>query len=384
MKDARQEWTDGTVGEWSMPGQLAQLNGQLSIRSPDEILAMPRNAKANFLGDKLLGIGRSLVFAGIGGLGKSRLLLQLMVDFILERLWCGIETHHTKGRPWLLLQTQNGTDRLQDDLERLKKYAGSDWPMVEENLKIHTLETDRDLMLHLSDPRNTCDLENVIRHYNPIGIAFDPLNEFGIGDLSKDIDMTATCQTIARISRAGNPERAIVISTHAITGVAGMKKAFGFEAAGFGRNSKMLHSWTRAYINVIPATEDYSILVLTCGKINDGKPFSPFAVHLNPETMIYEPEPDFDISAFREQIESLKKKRKIFTDNPEIVAEIEWRNYKGDVVSELDQKGLAKSIMDELNCSRSTAYRLIEAAVIQRVIKFSKLTKIYAKKSTKK
>ena len=361
-----------------------QPNERLSFRSPEQILAMPRNPRANFLGDKLLGIARSLVLAGIGGLGKSRLLLQLLVAFILERLWCGIETHHTKGKPWMLIQTQNGTDRLQDDLERLKKYAGEEWPVVDQNLKVHTLETDRDMMLHLSDPKNQSDLENAIRHHNPIGVAFDPLVDFAIGDLSRDVDMTATCHEIGRISRAGNPERAIVIATHARTGLEAMKKAFGFEAAGFGRNSKNLHSWTRAFINVVPLTEDYDILGLICGKINDGKPFLPFAVRRNPETMIYDPDPDFDISAFREQIETPKKKRKTFTDKPEIVAEIEWRNYQGDLVPELDKEWLAKSIMAEINCSRSTAYRLIDAAAIQHIIKFTKQTEIYAKKKPAK
>jgi hypothetical protein len=80
---------------------LRSLHGRngarISFRSPTEILEMPRNPKANFLGDRLLGIGRSLVLAGIGGIGKSRLLLQLLFAFILERAWCGIQTHHTKG-----------------------------------------------------------------------------------------------------------------------------------------------------------------------------------------------------------------------------------------------------------------------------------------------
>src|SRR5262249_45912914 len=218
-------------------------------------------------------IAQQLVFAGIGGIGKSRLLLQLLIAFIIQRAWCGIETHNTKDKPWMLIQTQNGMDRLQTDLSLLKKHFTDDWSLVDQNLKIHTLETDRDLMLHLSDRANASDLESAIREFNPIGVAFDPLIDLAIGDLSKDVDMAATCSVIGRVSRAGNPERAIIVATHAVTGLAAMKKAFGFEAPGFGRNSKVLQSWSRAFINVVPGSEDYSVLVLTCGKNNDGKFF---------------------------------------------------------------------------------------------------------------
>jgi hypothetical protein len=351
---------------------LREAERGLSFRSPEEILSMPRNPAANFLGDRLLGIALSLVIAGIGGIGKSRLFLQLLVDLILERIFCGIiETHHTKGKPWMLIQTQNPIARLQDDLERFKKYAESDWPLVEKNLIIHTLETDRDLMLHLSDPKNARDTESAIRERNPIGVAFDPLNEVAIGDLNKDQDMMATCSEIGRISRSGNPERAILIATHALTGIAGMKKAFGFEAAGFGRNSKVLQSWSRAFINVIPATEDFSVLLLTCGKNNNGKMFSPFAVRLNPNTMIYEPKPDFDIEEFREQLHSTQNTRQPLS--PKIVAEIEWQK------PELDKKQLVAAVREETGCSNATAYRLINKAV-GRHIRFNKRTKIYAKK----
>jgi hypothetical protein len=343
----------------------------ISWRSPDEILSMPRNRKANFLGDRLLGVARSLVLAGVGGIGKSRLLLQLLVALILERVWCGIETHHNKGKPWMLVQTQNSVDRLQDDLEPLKKYAGRDWPLVEKNLLIHTLETDRDLMLHLSDPKNARDLESAIRERNPIGVAFDPLNEIGIGDLSKDVDMQATCCEIGRISRAGNPERAIVIAAHAITGLAGMKKAWGFEAAGFGRGSKVLQFWTRAQINAIPATEDHSILGLICGKNNDGKMFSPFAVRLNPDTMIYEPNPDFDMEAFQEHLTTTEKKKKP-KFNVEMVKELV--KFSG----ELDMAGLAKLIQKKTGCGKSRSYELVHEGRKAKIFRFHRNTELYA------
>ena len=93
------EWRDVTDGE------TAQASAQqISVRTPEEILAMPRGKNANFLGDRLLALAQSLVIAGVGGIGKTRLLLQLLVAFIIGRPWCGIETH-AKGIRCLLLQT---------------------------------------------------------------------------------------------------------------------------------------------------------------------------------------------------------------------------------------------------------------------------------------
>jgi RecA-family ATPase len=103
---------------------------RLSIRTAGEVLALPRNEHWCLLGDRLLALGQSLVIAGIGGIGKTRRLLQLLAALILGRPWCGIETHARNLR-CLLLQAENPTHRLQDDLNALRAWAGQDWPLVE-------------------------------------------------------------------------------------------------------------------------------------------------------------------------------------------------------------------------------------------------------------
>ena len=65
----------------------------------------------------------------------------------------------------------------------------------------------------------------------------------------------------------------------------------------------MLLAWTRAQINVAPGKPDNNeTLILACAKNNNGLEFPPFAARLNPETMIYEVDADFDIDAWREEI----------------------------------------------------------------------------------
>src|SRR5262245_2859010 len=46
-------------------------NGAFTMRTPDEILALPRDQSANYMGDRVLAKGQSLLVAGIGDLGKS-------------------------------------------------------------------------------------------------------------------------------------------------------------------------------------------------------------------------------------------------------------------------------------------------------------------------
>jgi hypothetical protein len=41
---------------------------------------------------------------------------------------------------------------------------------------------------------------------------------------------------------------------------------------------------------------------VTCGKNSNGREFAPFAVRLNPETMIYEAAPDFDLDAWETEV----------------------------------------------------------------------------------
>src|SRR5688572_25844647 len=75
------------------PGEIENVaSNKLSLRRPDEILSMAFDESDRILGDRLLAKGQSLTILGAGGIGKSRLLLQLAVAQISERRFLELET----------------------------------------------------------------------------------------------------------------------------------------------------------------------------------------------------------------------------------------------------------------------------------------------------
>lgn len=339
----------------------------LTIRTPDEVLAIHFDDSDNLLGDRLLAKGQSMTILGAGGIGKSRLLLQLAACEIIGRPFLGLETHGA-GLAWLIIQGENSNRRLQFDLAKLRDWCGKDWSQVETLLRIHTLETDSDGFLSLDNPENYGRIEAAISDSNPDNLGFDTLNNFSIGDPNKDADMRDTCACLSRLAKTGNPHRSLTVLHHALTGKAGVSKATGWERSGFGRNSKVLQAWTRGQINVSPGSaESNDLLVLSCGKCSNGKEFPPFAVRLNPATMIYELAPDFDLTAWGAEINGKH-------DGPLVSTE---------TVIELAKPArtrpeLAKAIMAETGCGRTMAYRRIEGALKAKRLHQDKLNgKLY-------
>jgi hypothetical protein len=344
-------------------------NAGLTIRTPSEILAMTFDEQDRILGDRLLAKGQSLVIAGQGGLGKSRLLLQFIAAQRAGLLFIAFDTRGQE-MTWLVLQGENSNRRLQQDLASLRAWIGEKyWPQVAAGIHIHTLEQDTDNFLSLDNEQTQGRIRELIAKLKPDGIAWDSLYNFGIGNLSSDEDMTATLLTISRLSKAGNPERAIVVLHHALTGKAGASRATGFDRASFGRNSKVLHQWTRGQINVAPGEPDSNdVLVISCGKCSNGKEFSQFAVRLNLETMIYAPDESFDLSAWQEQV-SGKKEAAEPAITPERVAQL--------CKPAMAKAELVKAIMADCYCERCMAYKHVKKAESRGVIKWHPKAELY-------
>lgn len=342
---------------------------KLTLRSPDEILAQTFDDSDIILGNRLLAEAQSLVIAGQGGLGKTRLAFQMAACTITRRKFLTWETGGDNLR-WLFLQTENTNRRLKDDLDRLKSWLAGDWEKFNSRVTIHTLENDSDGFVSLDDFGNQVAIQSAIDDTQPGIIVIDPLVDFGIGDLNKDVDMKATLQILSRICRSGNPRRAIVPLHHALTGRGGAVKATGYDRAGFARNSKVLFAWTRGQINLAPVDPDnYDRLIVACGKCSNGKEFLPFAIRLDPETFIYECDPTVDVAAWAKDISGQADRGPLMS--PARVGEI-----CKPLTSRME---LAKTIMEDCGCYRGSAYRYIARAT-GRTIKHNKANDTYSPK----
>jgi len=134
---------------------------------------------------------------------------------------------------------------------------------------------------------------------------------------------------------------------HALTVRIGAARATGFERSSFGRNSKLLQAWTRGQINLAPASaSDNRRLVLSCGKCSNGEEFPPYGIKLNPEAMVYEVEPSFNLEAWEKELTEGKR-----TEPEDALLELWVRPIsRNEAVRELIEHGY----------SRATAYRAIK------------------------
>ena len=336
------------------PAAETKKKAKLTLRSPDEILGMKFDAKDLFLENGVFAKGQSLTVLGPGGLGKSRLLLQLAVCTILGKPFIGMPVQ-SKELKWLVLQVENGNRRLQTDFDALKKWVGeTDWATVEKNLVIHTIETPDDANLSLSDSTVLEQLKDVIAQTKPDVIAIDPLSGFAAGSLNNDAGMQKTCKALGGLATTNSKWASLVVLHHTLTGKAGAAKASGYDRGAYGRGSKTLNNWTRGQINLSAASGDNNDqLVVSCGKNSDATEFEAFGIRLNPDSHIYEIDPEFDHAAWQQEIDAES------TTQPKLTAEA-----VAEFVTDapLSKKELVKAIMDETGCQKSTAYAAVGKA----------------------
>ena len=331
----------------------------LSILGIEDIFGLPMEDRS-ILGDNLLAPGAALGVFGQGGIGKSRLALQLAVETIRGVPFCDTIPTGARNSKWLFLQTENGPRRLAHDLaSMLRGVTGAERYRVAAQLRILTPMKDADRWVSFADPGAVARLTRAVRDFGPDVVVFDPLIDFFGGDSENDSIQMRECFAMAcRVARAGNPDAAVTIVHHSRTGKAASSAAVGWDRGTFARGSKALHASVRAALNIVPGAEDDpGLLVLACGKSNDSRPFDPFAVRLDEGAMSYRPNPEFDLEAWREAVSGSGRpgRKPIF---PAQVVNI-LRGAGGS----MRRPDLTHALMETTGRGRSSAYSAIRGAL---------------------
>ena len=286
----------------------------LSLRTVAELRSMKFDDSDCYLGDRMLAAGQPTSFLGPGGIGKSRMVLQLATCCVLGRKFLDLETR-AAGKKWLVLQTENSNRRIRSDIEKLIKgleLSDAEIRALDRALMFHTIERENDAFLDLGEAKIFEDVEAAIFDCSPDFVVLDPLNTFTSGDLNSDRECRAVLMAISQAVKKGNPNRVPFVVHHSLTGKAGASKAVGWDRGSYGRNSKVLHAWVRSQWNLAPADpDDESKLILACGKNNNGRPFGEIGVVYEEGSGIYRVDGEFDAETYREAVGAENTKKKI-------------------------------------------------------------------------
>src|SRR5439155_11706117 len=150
------EWKEITTGGAEIDESKAAKRQPLTIRTVAEILEMSFDDKELVLLNGYLALGERTAVCGMGGVGKSRLIMQLALCCRAGRDFLGWQTQGHELR-WLFLQTENSCRRLQYDLRRMHNaFTPDEQQAIKSGVFFHNLEADDDGFLML-------DLENCDR-----------------------------------------------------------------------------------------------------------------------------------------------------------------------------------------------------------------------------
>ena len=272
-----------------------------STRTWAELVGMELPPPRPVWGGIVLG-GLGVVF-GQGGLGKSRVALNLARNQVLGLPFAGLPTGPEPLRH-LMMGSENSIHRLQNDARRMG--AGLDAERIarlDAHIRMATLERPEDSFISVATPENVSKWRATLEAYPPDVLWADPWGDLLDGEANSDEDARRTLAALRHLLRRVNPEGAIVILAHARTGAANIRQAIGYDAANFGKGSKALYSAARCVWNLAPGDEtEHPPLVAVHAKSNDAPRERPRALRLDAETMLYNLDPDFDFDAWAEEV----------------------------------------------------------------------------------
>ena len=325
-----------------------------SVKSWGEIHNLQLPPRDVFLGEVFaMACVQSMV--GQGGVGKSRISLNLARNNVLGLPFCGLPTGARKK--WLFIGNENSVLRWQRDIRAMSAgLTPQETALLSSNIFLHCIDTPDDAFICLADDTIKAKWQQTIAGIKPDVLVCDPWGEIQFGDPNNDLDTRQSLRELVKICGKVNHDMGVVVLHHARTGRANIIQAAGWDKGNFGKGSKALYSGSRAQINIAPADpDDHSRLVMVCAKSNDAPPFDTRGIKLDDDTMTYDVDPSFDLEAWMNDVEGKRQPR----------------NAKGTVMDVVDAvdggavefKTLKKALMEGLEMAGRTAEKWIEKAL---------------------
>lgn len=277
---------------------------------------------------------RYLLVAGEGGVGKSRLVVRLMVSLALGRAdWLGAIPINPEGGPLrcLYVQHENSESRIKRDLNGFRD-ADSDrgLPWSREDMKalgnrvFYTPSGDALSRYALPVDRRseTCpgaeNLAAVVKMHRPDVVVLDPLADFlGARNENDNAEVGEALTRMLGAIRAGALDAgilppAVVLVHHGGAGSEAHLKLNGSGGKNNPRGATAIVNRAGALINIWPAEDENGdseseTLVVSTSKMNDGRRPPEFAVRFDGRDYALT---DFDVKAHKERLREEKNKTK--------------------------------------------------------------------------
>lgn len=355
--------TSRRVVPYPKPGPAAAVgpaNTGYTIWSPAQMRSFKPDTSAKLLGSGYVALGEWTSLVGIGGLGKTRLVLWLCIAQITGREWCGLKTGG-KPQKCLILSTESGLERLKFDLDKIyPTLNANERDLVDAHLRLLALTPEEEGDLNLGDEANRQKLATTLRAESPGLIVFDPFADMVIGDENSAADVVLTLRTLRSIQRNAVPKAAVIIIHHGRTGAGNVAQAGdNYNSGNFGRGSKTLYSKVRCEMQLAPGDRNNpNLIVLACGKANDTEKFAPRGIVFDPESFAYSVDASFDLDAWRSDVAGKRGNKSVSV--AEVVRVVqELVKYPGD---ETKAGVICEAVKESIGaCTRTTKTRIGEA-----------------------
>lgn len=293
---------------------LQHVEETYTTRDPFEILSDESEEPPEIWGGLTLQRSQLMEVIGQSGLGKSRLILNLAINQILGRPFAGLPVYD-QPLTWLFFGNENSFYRYRYDLRKMISILnGEEQAKLRGRIWLPTVENPGDSYISFADDKNIEKFKATIRLRKPDVLVLDPWGAIIDGDELNDQDVRRTLSMLLDAINEVSTDKPlpVIILNHSRNGAGEMAKAFGPEAANFGKNSKAIFTVMRNVWNLRRGNdegEDQTVVELIHAKCSDRPIKGRKAVQLNSNNLHYFEVPNFDHDAWQVHLEKLAKSR---------------------------------------------------------------------------